>query len=492
MTQPTRFVRHRTSSFCLPIAFLLLLAACTNPSVEANFFSRILKVEDRKKQNADGKMQPPSGVSANLGSEAQVGSVVSYNDGVPMAHLSNNNRIPLVGLGVGNAPHAYIGALVSDAIQDEKKIRLIDTSHASDNEDLVVEGILAGLDSMGKSNKKLEVHVVTKVWYTHLGYERTKLAVEESLAKFEQAAKAQNIKFKLHILLHWPRCFTHIPWMNCEKEEADLPDYVKKAGPDPSADPDNAWKESWKLLEDYYLSEKYPIASIGVSNFHLQDIESMDTFARIHPHILQANLWSLLYDAQLVDYCHKHRIHIQVYNALQGTVMKPEVAPRAYHHIQKIAYELSDQIDTEVTPAQVILAWLIQHGVSVIPRTSKLGRLQENSGVALANIPALSDMQVETVAHAVDAYLSGDDLAQDIHVSVSFHAVNKDIMLYWLKQDTDEQVRVAYIQQGETFNETTYPNHKFRVYDASDMDLPYNEHQVQANFGEHVSIHVEL
>ena len=470
---------------------LVLLVACGSHWVEANFFSRMLKVEDRKKKN-DQKPQPPSGVLASQGSEAQVGSLVSFDNGVLMAHLSNNNKIPLVGLGVGNAHPAYVGALVANGIQDDKKIRLIDTSHASNNEDEVAEGILAGLDAMGNIKTKLDVHVVTKVWYTHLGYERTKLAVEESLAKFDEVAKSNNVNFKLHILLHWPRCFSHIPWMDCDKEEADLPDYVKAAGPNPASDSDNAWKESWKLLEDFYLSDKYPIASIGISNFHLQDIESMDTFARIHPHILQANLWSLLYDAQLVDYCHKHRIHLQVYNTLQGTVMNPEVAPRAFHHIQKIAYELGDQTDFEVTAAQVVLAWLIQHGVSVIPRTSKLTRLMENSGEALAQVPALSDLQVETVAHAVDAYLSGDDLAQDIHVSVSFHAVNKDIMLYWLKQDTGEEVRVAYIPQGQVFNETTYPNHTFRTYDATDKDLPFNEHQVQANFGDHVSIHVEL
>jgi len=473
------------------IYLVLLALACTRVA-EANFFSRLLKVDDKKnKDTEDVKQQQPSGVAANLGSEAQVGSVISYENGVLMAHLSNNNKIPLVGVGVGNSPHSFVGAIVADAIQDDKKIRLIDTAHASRNEELVAEGILAGIESMGTSKDKVEVHVVTKVWYTHLGYDRTKLAVEESIANFKQVIDSEDVDFKLHILLHWPRCFSHIPWMNCEKEEAELPDYVKNAGPNPAEDPDNAWKESWKLLEDLYLSDKYPVASIGISNFHLQDIESMDTFARIHPHILQANLWSLLYDAQLVDYCHKHRIHVQVYNAMQSTMMKPEVAPRAYHHVQKIAYELSDKTETEVTPAQVILAWLIQHGVSVIPRTTKMARLYENSAVALTQIPALSDMDVETIAHAVEAYLSGDDLAQDIHVSASFHAVNKDIMLYWLKHD-GEEVRVAFVPQGQVFNETTYPNHVYRFYDASNRDLPYNDHQIQANFGEHVSIHVEL
>jgi hypothetical protein len=105
-------------------------------------------------------------------------------------------------------------------------------------------------------------------------------------------------------------------------------------------------------------------------------------------------------------------------------------------------------------------------------------------------LPALTDMQVETVAHSVEAYLSGDDLEHDIHVDVSFHAVNKDIMLYWQGQDGNE-VRIAHVKQGEIFNETTYPNHVFRTYDASNKDV-FIEHQIRANFGDHRSIHVEL
>lgn len=463
---------------------LLLFSLIDLEAVNANFFSRIYGGGG----NDSSEKPAPSGATAAMGSEAQVGSIVTFEDGVPLVHLANNNKVPLVGLGVGNLRHEIIPLMVAEGLQYDKRIRLIDTAHASNNEHLVAEGINKGIEKLGKE-ERVEVHVVTKVWYTHLGYERTKLSVEESLAALKPVLDNDKVDLKIHLLLHWPRCFEDIPWMNCEGEEADLPEYVKNTGPDPTKDPD-AWKESWKMLEDMYLSENYPIASIGVSNFHLHDIEMMESFARIHPHILQVNLWSLLYDSLLVEYCHKHRIHVQVYNAMAGTVSKPEAAPRAYHHIQKVAYEISDEIDYNMTPAQVILAWLIQHGVSVIPRTSRLGRLNENSAVALASIPAFTDLQVETVAHAVEAYLSGDDLAQDIHVNISFHAVSQDIMLYW-RGKQGQEVRIAHIRGGETFDETTYPNHKFRTYLASNKDV-FIDHEVKANFGDHKHIHVEL
>ena len=43
------------------------------------------------------------------------------------------------------------------------------------------------------------LQVVTKVWYTHLGYGRTKLAVEDMLAGLNGCCAVT-------MLIHWPRC----------------------------------------------------------------------------------------------------------------------------------------------------------------------------------------------------------------------------------------------------------------------------------------------
>lgn len=471
---------------------IILLVCCGLVQINANFFSRMIKFgNDRKKGDPDGT-SPPAATAASRGSQAQVGSVITFKDGVIMANLANNNKIPLVGVGVGNAQPLRITDIVEEAIQNGRKIRLIDTSHAPYNEKFVAQGIIDGVNLMTRSDdKKIEIHVVTKVWYTYLGYERTKIAVEQSLRNFQAVHEHKNIDFKMHVILQWPQCFENIPWMNCDKEEAALPDVVKAAGPNPATDPENAWKGSWRQLEDMYLSDKYPITSIGASNFHLHDIEKMDSFARIYPHILQVNIWTLLYDAQLIDYCHQRRVHVQVFNIMGGTVAQAHVAPRAFRHVQKIANDVSAVSGTTFTPAQIILAWLIQHGVSIIPRSTRLAHLQENSAIDLAMVPALDDMQVETIAHAVEAYLSQQDLDQDLHVSVSFHAVNKDLMIYWKGRDGDQDGYIALVRQGEVFNETTYPNHIFRTYDASNKDV-YVDHQITANYGDHTNIHVEL
>jgi diketogulonate reductase-like aldo/keto reductase len=482
----------------MAICLMLLLRL---HEVEGNFFARKLMMA------GDNDDPPAPATAAMMQDNFALGNAIAYsNDGVLMAILSNNNRLPLVGLGVGNLPSKYVSRVISQGLNEENSIRLIDTSHVDDNEEMVVKGILNGiqvLEDTVKRNKKrmrkVQVHVLTKVWYTHLGYERTKHAVEETIRNFQPVIQHKNIDFKLHVLLHWPRCYENIPWMECEQEEARLPDQVRALGPDPNLSRDTAWKESWKLLEDMYLSEDYPmIESIGVSNFHLPDLEHLETFARIHPHILQMNVWSLINDDALVNFCHTHRIHIQVYNALFE--MAPEKTPNAYHHVQKVGYELSaalqklyghdeDQFeDWYVTPTQVVLAWLIQHGVSVIPRTKRIHHVKENA--AVPRIPLLDDTQVETVSHAIDSFLTSNDMETDIHVKVSFHAVNKDIMVYWHADDGSE-IRIAHVKEGESFEETTYPRHVFRTYDASNKDV-YTEHRIVADFGDHKNIHVEL
>lgn len=402
--------------------------------------------------------------------------------------LANSTKIPLVGFGVGNLEADLIPTMVAEAIQEEKMTRLIDTAHVSDNEELVAQGILEGIGRID-SPEKVEIHVVTKVWYTHLGYERTKLAMQESLQAVKPVIDNEKVDLHLHVLLHWPRCFETIPWMDCVADEEDLPQHVRDAGPDPNKNPDGAWRESWRVLEDFYLSGEYPIESIGVSNFHVQDLEEMEEFARVPPRLIQLNLWSLVYDAHLVHYCHEHGIQVQVFHALQHTVLQPERAPRAFHHIQKVAVETSAVGDVDVSPAQAVLAWLIQHGISVAPRTGRMARLKENSAAALKAIPAMSDKQVETMAHSVEAYLSGEDLRQDTKVSISVHADTTDMAVYWMGGESGTWL--AVVRKGQSFNETTFPGHVYRFYDAQNADN-YLEHEIPANIGVHATIHVDL
>mmetsp|Transcript_19328 Transcript_19328/g.22357 ORF Transcript_19328/g.22357 Transcript_19328/m.22357 type:complete len:192 (+) Transcript_19328:113-688(+) len=158
-----------------------------------------------------------------------------------IARLSNDNFIPLVGVGVGNLQHELIDKVVSTALASDKKNQLFDTARASRNEHIIANAISKSSGILQRPQGA--IHIVTKVWYTYLGYERTKLSVLESLNDI--SSSVHNIPIHVHMLLHWPRCNDDIPWMNCEEEENNLPKYVKDAGPPPHLDKKNAWKDSW-------------------------------------------------------------------------------------------------------------------------------------------------------------------------------------------------------------------------------------------------------
>lgn len=444
--------------------FVLCAVPLADRAASANFFSRLLGAEAKDNDN-----------SQELG----------FEQGILYSSLSSKNtKIPMVGVAVGHAPQKFVGALVSEGLQDTKRIRLIDTS--STNEVQVAEGIVAGVERLAPQ-EKLEVHVLTKIWYTQLGQGRTKKAIENSLNDLKPAINHPQVDLKVHFVLNWARCYDNLKWMDCKKDEASLDPEIRQAGPDPTANSD-AWKASWKYLEEIYLSGDYPIEGIGLSNFQLEDMEEMESFAKVHPHILQTDLWPLMYDHMLVNYCHKHNIHMQVHQAIESTLANAGRAPHAYHHLQKVANELSDESELDVTPAQTILAWLLQHGISVAPRSYKFAEMREYSTVSLTTVPVLSDEQDETVAHAVEAYLSGDDIEKDIFVHVTFHAVSNDLMLYWVGEK--EEIRIDHIRKGDSFNETTYPGHKFRTYNAYNKDM-FSEFIIDANFDEHKHIYVK-
>lgn len=166
--------------------------------------------------------------------------------------LNNGVHIPLIGSGIGNLQHELIPQVVK--VNLSRGIHLIDTAHNSHNEQILGNAV-ASVDAAGRaqtrgggSNDKLPpLHVVTKVWYTYLGYERTKISVQESLDQLRSTSARQVY---VHMLLHWPRCNDDIEWMNCEEEENNLPQFVKDAGPPPHLDKQNAWKHSWRALEE--------------------------------------------------------------------------------------------------------------------------------------------------------------------------------------------------------------------------------------------------
>ncbi|GFH50123.1 hypothetical protein CTEN210_06599 [Chaetoceros tenuissimus] len=411
--------------------------------------------------------------------------------------LSNGSILPLVGVGVGNLAHDQIPSTVENFIQ--KGGRLIDTARASRNEHIISKAI--GQASSSASGDRV-IHVVTKVWYTHLGYERTKYSIEESLK--DLSVGNQDMDVQVHLLLHWPRCNDEIEWMNCKQEEEQLSPSIKSLGPPPHLNY-NAWKESWKAMEEAYeksqelkRSEKGKmkqvlIESIGVSNFEMEDMRALLSESSIKPHLYQGNVWKVVHDPKLMDLLERYNVTFQAYNVMNGVIGQHDSAPNAYTILSSIGGTLM-QMDTtikrKITASMVVNAWLVQQGISIIPRASSSHHKDENLPSSIEIVPQLNEEQNQQIVKAVSALMRG----QDVTVSATFqNDSQRHVQLHWIDGRNGEEFPVTeMVAPNSKASIQSHPGHKFVAYDGKKIFR--QEFTVTASYGkeQHFTVQEEL
>ena len=92
---------------------------------------------------------------------------------------------------------------------------------------MVADAIDAGLG--GDGNGDDSVHIIIKVWYTHLVYDRTYLSVLESMERLRNLEDT-NRNIKVHVLLLWPRCYDKVSWIDCKGDQERISQYAKEIG----------------------------------------------------------------------------------------------------------------------------------------------------------------------------------------------------------------------------------------------------------------------
>ncbi|HEX5779915.1 MAG TPA: aldo/keto reductase [Xanthobacteraceae bacterium] len=226
--------------------------------------------------------------------------------------------IPILGLGTWDVRGKACARIVEQALR--LGYRHIDTAQAYENEREVGEGVRAsGLP-------REQVFVTTKVWWTHFAAGELEHAVAESL-----------VRLKLHhvdlLLLHWPNSSVPLG------ETVAALCKVKREG----------------------LARH-----IGLSNFTVALVEEALQAANEPIVTNQFELHPYLDQSKLIAACRRHDMAVTAYSPLaRGNIRgDPVLASIAAAHGK--------------SPAQVCLRWLVQQGIVIIPRTSKVERLTEN------------------------------------------------------------------------------------------------------------------
>ena len=242
--------------------------------------------------------------------------------------LSNGVTIPAVGYGSFLSTEKNGIQTIKDAL--DAGYRYIDTALFYRNEHEIGQAIAEyGID-------RRELFICSKVWPTELGEDKT-------AASFEQSCKALGTDYLDMFLIHWPRADQSQSW---EKPLA----------------------EGWRAMEKLYNEGR--VRAIGLSNFLPHHIRPLLMTAEIRPMLDQLELHVGYMQEYALAYLREQNILPQAWSPLgRGRLIGDD-------RITALAEKYG------VTNAQILLGFLVQRGIPVIPKASSPQRMKENLDIS--------------------------------------------------------------------------------------------------------------
>jgi diketogulonate reductase-like aldo/keto reductase len=236
--------------------------------------------------------------------------------------LNNGVEMPILGFGVFQiADPAECERSVRDAI--DVGYRLIDTAASYDNEESVGNAIKTS------GVRRQELFVTSKLWIADTGYEKTKIA-------FERSMKRLQLDYLDLYLIHQP--------------------YGDVYG-------------AWRAMEGLYREGR--IKAIGVSNFDPDRVMDFIVHHEVIPAVNQIETHPFHQQVETQKFLKVNNIQIESWGPFA------EGKNNIFHN--EVLVALADKHGKTV--AQVILRWLTQRDIVVIPKSVRKERMAENFNI---------------------------------------------------------------------------------------------------------------
>lgn len=245
--------------------------------------------------------------------------------------LNSGNKIPMVGFGTFTLKGDICKNSVEKAI--ELGYKHIDAAEIYENEKEVGKGINEGMRKSFLSRK--ELFVTSKVWKDNLHYNEVIKACNGTLEDL-------GLDYLDLYLIHWPN--NNIPM-----------------------------EETFNALAQ--LKKEGKVKDIGVSNFTITHLKKAQKISGEPISINQIEYHPYLNQNELLNFCKENGIKVTAFSPLGNAKLLKE----------EPLIELAKSVDKSL--AQVILRWLVEKEIIVIPRSTSEVHMKENLNIFNWGLP---------------------------------------------------------------------------------------------------------
>lgn len=305
--------------------------------------------------------------------------------------LNSGNVMPGIGFGTYAPQHGEEEVLKAVRVAVKAGYRHLDCAAIYRNERAVGQALKQLIVESTITRK--DIFVTSKLWNTCHKPELVRSSLKKTLEDL-------GLSYVDLYLMHWPMGYLEGGEFIPRGEDGNVlyseVDFV----------------DTWKALED--CVDEGLVKNIGLSNFNKSQIERILEIARIKPSNNQIECHVHLANTKIIEFCKSKNISVTAYSPLGSPANKstPHPPPLEEPLIKQLASQKNK------TPSQIIIRFLLQRGLCVIPKSVTPSRIVENFQVFDFELSEAEMAQIMTLNK--DYRLGTEDIALK-HKYYPFH-----------------------------------------------------------------------